>query len=206
MKPNHVSYRRVLGAITILCALLLLSPGLAEAKGRNFGSSGGGYHGSFQGGGLVAGIRRGSQSLRGGKNTLVSTKFGNRRHRHTDLLDRHRRGRFHRQRLRGNRVVYYDGFGSRRTTVENTIVVPPAEPAPQQTPARPFEPKIIEIATLPRNDDGSIALAPHAGTLSKQSSNCLTVRRQIIVDGQEMDAFGKACMEPDGSWTLSPDG
>ena len=219
MKPNHPPFRRALGAITMFSALLLLSPGLAEAKGRNYGSSGGGYHGSHHGGGPVAGIRRGSQSLSRGMKTIVSTKFGKRLHRRrsliyhdpfqrTNKLKRNRLGRLHRGRLRGNRVVYYDGFGSRNTTVENTIVVPEAEaaPVPQEIPARPFEPKIIEIATLPRNDDGSIALAPHPGKLSKQASNCLAVKRQITVDGQAMDAFGKACMGSDGSWTLSPDG
>jgi hypothetical protein len=104
--------------------------------------------------------------------------------------------------------VYYDNFGSSRIGYENTIVVPQAEaaPVPQETPARPFEPKIIEIASLPRNDDGSIALAPQPGKLSKQASNCLTVKRQITVDGQAMEAIGKACMGPDGSWTLTPDG
>ena len=219
MKPNHLPIRRALGAITMLSALMLLSPGLAEAKGRNFGSSGGGYHGSFHGSHLVAGIGRGSRSLRSGQKTVISTKFRNRRHRRdniivhgpalrTDLLKRNRLDRFHRRRLRGNRVVYYNNFGSSRSGYETTIVVPQAEaaPAPQVTPARPFEPKIIEIASLPRNADGSIALAPQPGTLSKQASNCLTVKRQITVDGQAMDAFGKACMEPDGSWTLSPDG
>jgi hypothetical protein len=79
-------------------------------------------------------------------------------------------------------------------------------PEPQEAPARPFEPKIIDIASLPRNDDGSIALTPQPGKLSKQASNCLAVKRQITVDGQAMDAFGKACMGSDGSWTLFPDG
>ncbi len=215
MKPNHLPIRRALGAIAMLSALLLLSPGLAEAKGRNIGSSGGGYHVSFHG---------------GGSKTLVPTKFRKQRHRRsniithgtswrsniivhgsfgrTTLLNRHRRGRFPRGRLRRNRLVYYDSFGSSRSGYENSIVGPQAEaaPAPQESPARPFEPKIIEIATLPRNADGSIALAPQPGKLSKQASNCLTVKRQITVDGQAMEAIGKACMEPDGSWTLSPDG
>jgi hypothetical protein len=214
--------------MAIVSALLVLGPGLAEAKGRNFGSSGGGFHGAFRGGGHVAGVNRGSQVRRIGKKAIASTRSGNRRSNiivhgsfgrrdniivhgpalRRNLLKQDRFDRLHRGRRRGNRVVYYDNFGSSRIGYENTIVVPQAEaaPAPQETPARPFEPKIIEIASLPRNDDGSIALAPQPGKLSKQASNCLTVKRQITVDGQAMDAFGKACMAPDGSWTLTPDG
>jgi hypothetical protein len=205
--------------MAIVSALLVLGPGLAEAKGRNIGSSGGGFHGAFRGGGHVAGVNRGSQVRRLGKKTLVPTKSRNRHRRRENiiihrtsgqdnLVKRNRHNRFHRGRRRGNGVVYYGNFGSSGIGYENTIVVPQAEaaPVPQETPARPFEPKIIEIASLPRNDDGSIALAPQPGKLSKQASNCLTVKRQITVDGQAMEAFGKACMGPDGSWTLTPDG
>ena len=86
MKPNSLPYRRALGAATVLCALLLLGPGLAEAKGRKFVSSGGGYHGSQFKGGNVGGKRRGSPSLRGGKKTFVTTKFRNRNRRRSNII------------------------------------------------------------------------------------------------------------------------
>ncbi len=35
-------------------------------------------------------------------------------------------------------------------------------------------------------------------------TNCLSVRTQITVDGAPMDAFGKVCIQADGTWRLIP--
>jgi hypothetical protein len=48
---------------------------------------------------------------------------------------------------------------------------------------------------------GEVAPSENAARLT----NCLSVRTQITVDGAPLEAFGKACVQGDGTWRLIPD-
>ena len=77
------------------------------------------------------------------------------------------------------------------------------DPALRATENRPPSFKWIHVGAL----DGD-ARSLGEGTPSEDGarlSNYLSVRTHITIDGAPMDAFGKACIQGDGTWRLIPD-
>jgi len=141
--------------------------------------------------------------------------FGGKRKHARFKRNRHHNGRKHLRsgrthRLRQSYVYrgrYYDGYErnddyryQRRRRAGNA---PTSYVSPSQSPDyRPPTFKWIQVAA---QDDDTPSLGE--GTPSKQGealTNCLSVRTQITVDGAPMDAFGKACIQADGTWRLIP--
>jgi hypothetical protein len=71
---------------------------------------------------------------------------------------------------------------------------------------RSFQAKHIHIG-----DDGTITEDVRLSEVPVEDAtgdvaDCLSVQKEILVGEQELDAFGKACLQADGTWRLMPDG
>jgi hypothetical protein len=102
--------------------------------------------------------------------------------------------------------IYY-GFGRRdvyryeqRPTVRYRPT--PSDPPSQPSETKPPTPKWIHVGKLDIDMPSLGEGVPSEG--QQRLTNCLTVRTEITIDGQSMDAFGKACIQADGSWRLVP--
>ena len=67
---------------------------------------------------------------------------------------------------------------------------------------RPVVPKWIHLGPS-EIDEGSGEDTSGNGE-SQALTNCLTVKTDVTVDGVPMEAFGRACLAPDGTWRLEP--
>ena len=89
---------------------------------------------------------------------------------------------------------YYDnGASARRSRSEAQ--------APADEP-RPVVPKWVHVG--PTEVDSGFSDGAPAANETQALTNCLTVKTQITVDGSPMDAFGRACLQADGTWRLVP--
>jgi hypothetical protein len=102
---------------------------------------------------------------------------------------------------------YYDGYDRdddyRYKRRRRADYAPTSDASPPQSPE--YRPPTFKWIHVPAQDDDTPSLGE--GTPSKQGealTNCLAVRTQITVDGAPMDAFGKACIQADGTWRLIP--
>ena len=77
-----------------------------------------------------------------------------------------------------------------------------ASPAAPSYQDRPVTPKWIHVSSL----GGTLGASGAEGAYGEGGlgNNCLSVKTEITVDGQAMDAFGEACLTPDGAWVLRP--
>ena len=119
--------------------------------------------------------------------------------------------RFGRRHRRGHQYVYarryYDGYARRgrdryQPRRDADDATGPYSPASRAIANPPPSFKWIHVGAL---DGDTPSLGERAP--SKQSealTNCLSVRTQITVDGVPMDAFGKVCIQADGTWRLIP--
>lgn len=209
--------------ILLSCALILIAPAFAQAGGKSFGGHSRGAH-SF---GHAAGLNRSYHNFRGVHQSRVQ-KFGvpNRSARHFkgsrfkgSAFERPRRLRKHdkghgykrraHRKFRSKHVVIYPGYywGRGRDVIVtqiNSIDGQPDYEGPTPEERGSFQAKLIHIG-----DDGKVsesdALAPlpppdTAGT----PGDCLSVQQEILVGEQALDAFGQACLQPDGTWRLMP--
>jgi hypothetical protein len=74
-----------------------------------------------------------------------------------------------------------------------------SEAAPTYQPP-PVTPKWVHVG----DGDGASGFAGAPPAESGLGQNCLSVKTQITVDGNPVDAFGEACLLADGSWELQP--
>ena len=101
---------------------------------------------------------------------------------------------------------YYYGYGRGTSYYYDPQPAPRTQPDPgPAAPSyrdRPVTPKWIHVSSL----DGAPGLSGTEGAYGDGSfgNNCLSVKTQITVDGQAMDAFGEACLSADGAWVLRP--
>lgn len=132
-------------------------------------------------------LLRGDARFKGGR--------GHKRLRLLSFVDSHRRHFVHVPR-------YYSGY--RRS--DRYVAILEADNRRASDPQRlsdyrPPGPKWIRVGAV-----GNETTALDAGTsyeAGQERTNCLTVRTTITVDGKPVDAFGKACLQADGSWRLS---
>ncbi len=61
---------------------------------------------------------------------------------------------------------------------------------------RPVTPKWVHV--------GSLDSSPLAAKGGGPGRNCLSVKTEITVDGELLDAFGQVCLLADGTWELRP--
>ena len=209
--------KTLLMVLGVTCFALVLMPHSAHAGQRSNMHRSGSSHALNLGMGRagVLDLHRAS-SFRGLSRTQrFGRHFGGKRKHARFKRQRHHNGRKHLRfgrshRLRQSYVYggrYYDGYErndddryQRRRRAGNA---PTSYVSPPQAPDyRPPTFKWIHVAA---QDDDTPSLGE--GTPSKQGealTNCLAVRTQITVDGAPMDAFGKACIQADGTWRLIP--
>ena len=75
-----------------------------------------------------------------------------------------------------------------------------------QTLSSPDEPSNATCAT-PKMSMQKHAGLPGGSGVNSQAASCLQTREYqttIIIGGEEMDAYGTACLQPDGSWLQGP--
>ncbi len=209
--------KTLLMVLGVTCLALALMPHSADAGQRSNMYRSGSSHALNLGMGRASVLdRHRASNFRGLSRTKRFGRHfgGKRKHarlkRHRILKsNRHRRfGRNHRLRrsyVYGGRYYgryeRYDGYRYKRR--RRADYAPTSNVSPPQSPEyRPPTFKWIHVA----EQDGD-ARSLGGGTPSKQGealTNCLAVRTQITVDGMPMDAFGKACIQADGTWRLVP--
>ncbi len=116
--------------------------------------------------------------------------------------DRKRRP-YYGSRTYGSRYYGY-GRGTRYSYVPQPSPTPQPDPGPAVPSYRDrlVTPKWVSVSSL----DGAPGFSGAEGAYGNGGfgNNCLSVKTQIMVDGQAMDAFGEACLSADGDWVLRP--
>ncbi len=202
----------------VTCLTLALMPHSAHA-----GQSGSNMHRSGPSHALNLGMGRAgvldlhrASNFRGLSRTQrFGRHFGGKRKHARFKRQRHHKGRKHLRfgrthRLRHSYVYrgrYYDRYERdddyRYKRRRRADYAPTSDASPPQSPEyRPPTFKWIHVAPL---DGDTPSLGESAPSKQGEAlTNCLSVRTQITVDGAPMDAFGKACMQADGTWRLVP--
>jgi hypothetical protein len=215
---------RAIGTIILSCALILIAPTFAAAGGKSFGSHSRGAH-SF---GHASGLHRSFHNFRGYHKSRMHKQFApNRSARHfkssrfkSSAFERPRRARKHGHaqghikrrhgKFRSKHVVIYPGYywGRGRDVIVTQVNSGETQPVNDGGAGRDdrgsFQAKLIHI------DDGgalsesrSLAQLPPADTTG-EPGDCLSVQQEILVGEQALEAFGMACLQPDGTWRLMP--
>jgi len=151
-------------------------------------------------------VRSSGQHVKGGHGISFGQKrFHKQRfHKHskrTGLVRRRDRKRRH-----SYASGYYYGYGSGYRYRDYPQPAPSAQPeASAAAPSyqdRPVTPKWVHVG----GTDGALGLSTTEGLFADGGlrGNCLSVKTEIAVDGQPMDAFGEACLSADGTWVLKP--
>lgn len=199
----------LLTGLAVACLTLAVMPHSAYAGGGGsyvYGSGHGHAH-HFRAGGhrLIFGHR--SRHFHGWhKAHKLGRHFG--RHRHHKG---HRHVRFRRHHRLKHRYVYvpryYYGYGRKNgyryyprpsAGYGPTAYDPPSRPSEYKPPT----PKWVHVGTLDSDTPSFDESAPSEE--GRLATNCLSVRTEITVDGEPVEAFGKACLQADGSWRLIP--
>jgi len=209
--------KTLLMVLGVTCLALVLMPHSAHAGQRS------NMHRSGHSNALNLGMGRAgvldlhrASNFRGLSRTQrFGRHFGGKRKHARFKRNRHHKGRKHLRfgrthRLRHSYVYrgrYYDRYERdddyRYKRRRRADYAPTSDVSPPQAPDyRPPTFKWIHVGAL---DSDTPSLGE--GTPSKQGealTNCLAVRTQITVDGAPMDAFGKVCIQADGTWQLIP--
>ena len=184
--------------LAIVCAVACLALGAAAAhaggKGKAVRTAG--LHGK---GGHGVSFGRQSQVRHG---HFKSKRF----HKHRKRPNVVRRSDRKRRPYYGSRYYYGSGYGRGTRYYYDPQPSPRIQsdpgPAAPSYRDRPVTPKWIHVGSL----DGAPEFSGTEGAYGDGGfgNNCLSVKTQITVDGQAMDAFGEACLSADGAWVLRP--
>ena len=214
-------------AIILLCALILISPGLAEAGSKGFG----GHRSAAPNFSKASGLHRSFHNFRSNQQSRVrkSFSYGSKRHanglwrkrssfggRHNAQKPGHRgdpKRRHHRRDFRAKHVVIYPGYywGRGRDVVVTQINTTEIQDRGDDTAAPPERRRSFQAKHIHIGDDGTITEDVRLSEVPVEDAtgdvaDCLSVQKEILVGEQELDAFGKACLQADGTWRLMPDG
>lgn len=79
-------------------------------------------------------------------------------------------------------------------------VAPPDSSAQAETPA----PSPTAEAPMPVPAPVEVAPAPPPPMAATAQPNCRPITQTIVIDGQNQQAYGLACQQPDGTWQIVP--
>jgi len=194
--------------LVAICGLILPAVPLAHAgKGKPNVVRTASHHVK---GGRVSHIRFHSRSGRGyfkqtGRGYFKQKRF-HKRSKHSGYAKRRDRKRHHRKRRYSHGSIYYYGYGRddryRDYPRYEPIYRSETRPAVQPYSARPVTPKWVHVGSTGGALGSYTAEAPNAESGIRR--NCLSVKTEITVDGNPVDAFGDACLLADGTWEFRP--
>ena len=209
--------------VVLSFALVLMSPALAEANGQKFGGHGYGNH-SF---GRGAGLHRSFHGARSFHKHKIYRHNPSRASRHFKKSrfkgaafprPHHPRKHGHapsykhpkRRKFRSKHIVIYPGYywGRGRDVIVTQINTTDTRRGDEDTERAdrpvPFQAKLIRIGEGDTVlDSEALAQLPDPDKSGK-AGDCLSVKKEILVGEETLDAFGKACLQPDGTWRLVP--
>ena len=214
---RHRSIAFYLCSICImLCAVVLLALPTGTVEAKNFkGKGASSFHGWKSG---VS--RRPLASLDAFRKNRqfkkTSPAFGHGKWKHEKLGKRgkrkgvhglKKRRRFQARHIRRGFIYPFAGYRTYSPEVyvirDSNDVDTDREEGFKGVPRPDFQAKLIHIG-----EDGGVLTGTDGNqpetVKDAQLANCLSVRTSIVIDGEEVEAFGEACIDAQGNWRLRP--